>query len=242
MRLLIDKLKLMLLLEKRKDSIDHRIEGVDTTLTGVLYLLSLFCSDFRDFWIINHLIIETIAWSIGIIITGLGVFKIYKSSHNRYSHNMLYSEIENLDEVSHRFSLAIIKDTFKDHSNRFLVYYDNSWDCWFFFSFPTNDYQNEESIMQRLSSKLKVNRSDITLTHLSERLQPKYSIKDGKNKVYLHSLFYAEIKNYPVVLQKDSFEIDGIKYRWMTLEEMISDKNIHEKNDDVVSFVREKIG
>ena len=242
MRLLIDKLKLMLLLEKRRDNIDHKTEGVDTTLTGVLYILSLLCSDFHDFLGVNHLIFETIAWITGIVITVLGIVKIVRSSRNKYSHNTLYSEIENLDEVTHRFSLAAIKDTFNEHPNRFLVYYDNAWDCWFFFSFPTSDRQNEESIMQRISSKLKIDRPDITLAYISQRLQPKFSKKDNKQKLYLHDLYYAEIKKYPEELKEDDFEIDGVKYRWMTLEEMDNDKNIHETNDDVISFIREKIG
>ena len=78
--------------------------------------------------------------------------------------------------------------------NRFLLYFDKAWDCWFFFSFPTSDYQ--------------------------------------------HSLYYVQIDNYPEVLKQPSFVIDGIEYRWMTIEEMELDPVIREINGDVVSYVK----
>lgn len=77
---------------------------------------------------------------------------------------------QNLDEILHKFSLAVIKDTFNEFSNRFLLYFDKAWDCWFFFSFPTSDYQNEASIVQRLFNKLKVDANSLSLANISDRI------------------------------------------------------------------------
>ncbi len=38
----------------------------------------------------------------------------------------------------------------------------------------------------------------------------------------------------------ETFEIDGNKYRWMSVQEMESDERIMEINDDVVAFVKAK--
>lgn len=240
--MLIDKIKLMLLLEKRKQIIRSGIEGFDTVLTGVFYILSLFCSDFHDFLGINHIVLETIAWIIGIVVTGYGIYKIVRSLRNRYSHERLLNEIENLNEISHKFSLAIIKDTFNEFPNRFLLYYDKSWECWFFFSFPTSDVQNEASILQRISNKLKIDANKLAVSYVTNRIQPKFSEKDKINKVYLHDLYYVLVDSFPAEVQKDSFEIDGTQYKWMTLDEMENDSRIRQINGDVVTFVKEKIG
>ena len=242
MELLINKLKLKLLLEKRRQQIGHRTEGYDVLLTGVLFIASLFCSDFRDLFGVNHLVYQTVAWVLGLAITGYGIIKIIISRKHSYSHDVLYNEIENLDEILHRFSLVAIKDTFNEFPNRFLVYYEESWRCWFFFSFPTVKLYNEESVTQRLSNKLKIGTDSISLTRICGRIQPKHSRKDDVNKVYQHTLYYAEISNFPSNLREDEFTIDGIDYKWMTLEEMENDPVIREINGDVVTFVKEVIG
>lgn len=154
---------------------------------------------------------------------------------------MLYKDIENLDEVLHKFSLIAIKDDFNDFANKILLYYDNSWQCWFLFSFHTSEYQNEESILQRLSNKLKIDKSLMKVNYISDRLQAKYSEKDHVNKVYQHSLYQGVIAKFPEIMKNDEFEIEGTKYKWWTIEEMEADENIMKKNGDVVSFVKEKI-
>lgn len=42
-------------------------------------------------------------------------------------------------------------------------------------------------------------------------------------------------------MKQDEFEIEGTKYKWWTIDEMESDKDIMDMNSDVVSFVKEKI-
>ena len=150
-------------------------------------------------------------------------------------------DIENLNEIFHRFSLIAIKDDFEEFSNKFLLYYDEIWKCWFFFSFSTTDYDNEENIIQRLSNKLKVNRDSISLKYITTRIQPKFSERDKVQKVYQHSLYRGKILDFPSDMLCNEFEIDGTRYKWWTIEEMEQDLEIMEKNKDVVSFVKEKI-
>ena len=140
-----------------------------------------------------------------------------------------------------RFSIVALKDDFNKYSNRFLLHYDTNWNCWFFFSFPTSDSANEEQIRNRMSNILKVDKNLIHLVHKSERLQPKYSLKDCVNKVYQHSLYQAVMGEFSPELKEDSFVLDGVSYKWMTIAEMEADDRIMEVNKDVVSFVKEKI-
>ena len=178
MKMLIDKIKLKLLLEEKRDYINHSIDGIDIVIS------------------------------------------------------------ENLDEVIHKFSIVAVKDNYNEYANRFLLYYDTAWKCWFFSVFI---HQNEENIIQRLSNKLKIDTKYIKVQYISDRLQPKFSEKDQIHKVYQHSLFQGYIAQFPPNMKQDEFEIDGTKYRWWTIQEMEDDKTIMKVNRDVVSFVKEKI-
>lgn len=241
MKLLIDKIKLQLLLEKKRDNIRSKVEGWDLILTGVLFLISILCSEYKSVFGLSSETITVLATVFGIFITLWGVVKVFKSFRLRYDHKLLFSDIENLNEILHRFSIVALKDDFNKYSNRFLLHYDTNWNCWFFFSFPTSDSANEEQIKNRMSNILKVDKNLIHLVHKSERLQPKYSIKDSVNKVYQHSLYQAVMGAFSPEMEEDCFVLDGVSYKWMTIAEMEADDRIMEINKDVVSFVKEKI-
>lgn len=241
MKLLIDKLRLRLLLEEKREYVGTKIEGIDTFLAGVFFLLSWLCSDYRTIGPINSIAVKTLAFVVGLLATLYGLKKIAVSILNRYDHKILYHDIENLNEITHPFSIVAVKDTFNEFSNRFLLYYDKSWKCWFFFSFKTMEAQDEDNIKIRLSNMLHVAKNNINLQYKLERIQPKYSIKDGIDKVYLHRLYYGVISEFPEQCMKKQFELDGVQFRWMTIEDMEMDSRIMEVNQDVVSMVKDKI-
>ena len=62
---------------------------------------------------------------------------------------------------------------------------------------------------------------------------------DGEIRLYIYSLYSAEIHNIPSSWQKDEFEIAGKRYKWMSTDGMLSDSRIREVNSDVVSLVRD---
>lgn len=241
MKLLIDKIKLKLLLEEKRDYIKHPVDGLDIVITAVLYMVSLLCSDFKSVFGIPALVLTTLAWVLAVGLLFFGCYKVHRSKKYRYDHTMLFTEIENLNEVLHRLSIVAVKDGFQEFSNRFLLYYDQTWKCWFFFSFHTVDQQNDGSVIQRLSNCLKVDRADIRLRYVSDRIQPKFSERDQIHKVYQHSLYQADIIRFPEFLRRDSFCLEGIQYKWWTITEMEADPELMEKNGDVISFVKEKI-
>lgn len=148
-----------------------------------------------------------------------------------------------MNETEHCFSLVAIKDTFNDYPNRFLLKYDKDWDCDLFFSFHTlNDEQRDiGNIKERLSNLLKVDPAEISVEYVDETLQTKFSQKDKVTKLYNHRLYHAEIKDFPKDEQKQTFEIDGIRYKWETIDTMREDVNIRQKNMDVVDFVSANI-
>ena len=242
MKMLIDKIKLKLLLEEKRDYINNSVDGIDTVITVIVYVISLLCCEFKPIFGINPIVLQTLAWVIAVLLLIYGIIKIVKSCKYKYNHNILFHDIENLDEILHKFSIVAIKDTYQDFANRFLLYYDNAWKCWFFFSFHTEEYQNEEQLIQRLSNSLKIDKDYIKIRYISDRLQPKYSERDHQNKVYQHSLYQGVVNQFSDEMKQLEFTIDGVRYKWFTISEMEADSNIMKKNADLISFVKEKIG
>lgn len=64
------------------------------------------------------------------------------------------------------------------------------------------------------------------LEYRDDAIHHKYSESDKKDKYYHHSLYNCVIKEFSNELTQKNFTIDGIKYTWMTIEEMEKDPSI----------------
>ncbi len=144
-----------------------------------------------------------------------------------------------MNVIKHYHSLIALKDDYKEFSNKYLLYYDKDWKCWFFMNYKTNPDNNEKFIIEHLSNQLHIKKDKISLEYIAEEFQTKYSVKEEHNKTYAHRLYKCNILSFPREIQKDEFCIDGIDYKWMSIAEMESDERIKEINSDVVSLVKD---
>ncbi len=230
-----------MLFEQKRDSIGTEITGIDTIISGLFFLLPLICTEFRNIGIFTAEVIKTLYILFGVSVILRGAYMIYKSNRNQYSHSDLLKDVENLNEITHPFSIVVIKDSFNEYANRFLLYYDVDWDCKFFFNYHTMQEDNEKNIVARLSNELKIDKNAITVDYITEKIQSKYSERDKVNKVYEHRIYYANISDFTELTKQKEFEIDGKQFCWMTMEEMKKDNRIQKINDDVVSLVNSVI-
>lgn len=136
-----------------------------------------------------------------------------------------------------KFTLVIIKNSFGNFPNKFLLYYDKDWDCEFFPNYPTSDYDNEDNIRIRLADDLKINSQSIHLKFADKKVQTKYKPSAEEERIYEHTLYEAIIDYMPKDMMKNSFTRNGKIYCWKTIEQMKSDKKIMEKNSEVIEFV-----
>lgn len=141
----------------------------------------------------------------------------------------------------HNHSLIAIRDNFTKQRDRFLVYYDDRWDCKLFLNYKTMDRNNEESILDRVSADLGVDKDTIVCTYISSRVQEKYSVSHNEERVYNHRLYEITLTRYPEKLEQDNFVINKRHYYWMSIQDMEKDENIWNKNKEVVDFVKEKV-
>ena len=124
---------------------------------------------------------------------------------------------------------------------KYLVYYDERWDCKLFLNYKTVDRADEESVINKVSADLNVDKSQINSRYISSKVQEKYSESHQENRIYNHRLYEIKIQVFPEDEQKENFVVNGRHYYWMSISDMERDPNIVKKNLDVIDFVKESM-
>ena len=84
---------------------------------------------------------------------------------NKYDHNILLNDIQKLDKIQHKHSLVAIQFPDTSAEKKYLVYYDERWDCKLFLNYKTVDRADEESVINKVSADLNVDKSQINCTY-----------------------------------------------------------------------------
>ena len=226
-------------MEKKKEFIGKNVVW-DSSLSATSFLISVILATYEDFLGIPGIVLKTLFVILGLFFTGKSIVDIISSKKNNYTYEDLLSDINKLNEIAHNHSIVLIKDSFQRFPNRFLVYEDKRWECKLFLNYKENP-NNEEFIKNHLSGDLKIELDDISLSYLGQRIHEKYSESAKEEKVYCHKFYTANIKHFPDKITQDSFEIDGKKYRWMTIIELEMDEEVQKKNRDILEFVKELV-
>lgn len=140
---------------------------------------------------------------------------------NKYDHNILLNDIQKLDKIQHKHSLVAIQFPDTSAEKKYLVYYDERWDCKLFLNYKTVDRADEESVINKVSADLNVDKSQINCRYISLKVQEKYSESHQENRIYNHRLYEIKIQVFPEDEQKENFVVNGRHYYWMS----ISDKS-----------------
>lgn len=117
--------------------------------------------------------------------------------------------IEKLNTIQHNHSLVAIKDTFSVESKRYLTYYDEKWECKLFLNFKTIEEDNENNLIENLSSNLSINRSSIRCEIKENQVDEKYSVSHKEMRTYNHRLYEVSISNFPKIMRNDNFMLNG---------------------------------
>lgn len=99
----------------------------------------------------------------------------------------------------------------------------------------------EESVINKVSADLNVDKSQINCRYISSKVQEKYSESHQENRIYNHRLYEIKIQVFPEDEQKENFVVNGRHYYWMSISDMERDPNIVKKNLDVIDFVKESM-
>lgn len=101
--------------------------------------------------------------------------RCFRNGKNKYDHEVLLQDIEHLNMIQHNHSLIAIKNQVGEEK-RYLVYYDERWDCKLFLNYKTQNGNNEAALKEQVSVDLNLNSGDITCNYVTSRVQEKYSV------------------------------------------------------------------
>lgn len=236
MKILIDDKKLENLLLKKRQYIGNKVT-IDSIISALSFLISVLLASYDMFGRTAGLILKIIFVTLGVVFSVKCIYEAYKAQKHPYTYQDLIHDINEINEMKRPHSLIVIKDTFSDYPNRYLVYFDTGWNCLFFPNYKEN-INNENFITSHLSSDLKIPPEHINFKFLAERVSSKYSETAKEDKVYSHKFYLSTILEFPERLKQNSFEIDGITYCWKTLAELEQDPEVQKKNSDILGFVK----
>lgn len=234
--LLLDETKLNLLLEQKKQFIGKTVV-LDSVISSASFLISVIFASYGDFLGIPGQYFKIGFVILGLVFTVKSVYDVIHSLKNSYTNVDLYNDINKLNQITHNHSIIAIKDTFSDFPNRFLLYFDTRWSCDLFINFKEN-INNESFIIDGLSNRLKIARSDISLQYVAQDINEKFSVSHNEYRVYSHRLYMATISEFPPEFKDNEFVIDGAVYKWMSISDMEADSRIMEVNEGIVQFVK----
>lgn len=217
--------------------------SIIVTLQSLSSITSIFhieiTANYNNILGIPGIVLKTVFGCIGIFYAAKIIYDMIEMFKHRYTHEVLLKDIENLDKIQHNHSLVIIKDDADSGKQRFLVYYDERWDCKLFPNYKTQDRKNEQFLIDQVSADLNIDKDEITCTYLSSRIQEKYSVSHCENRTYNHRLYEIKIRDINCINHENDFVKNERHYYWMTLSDMEKDENILNKNLEVVDFVKE---
>lgn len=228
----LDDYKLREFLQGKKEEIGHsKKDEIFTFISAAGFALTLWESSlpYKDILLL-----------FGAGLTFWSISRIVKAFYHPYNGETMYKEIKSMDQVKHKFSLIAIKDTFREHPTRFLVYWDKRWKCFLLLNFRTPEEEAEKTLTRLISDHLQLPEGDVSLTRKDFRVTEKFSVSDQVDKKYEHTLYLASIETFPDVFRSDRFTVNGVDFRWMTIKEMKEDPEIMKKNKDVVETLEEK--
>lgn len=166
MRLLIDEKDLALLLEKKRDFVGNKVTA-DTIIAGISFLLSVFTASYEDILGIPGVVLKLFLFYRDYLL-----FRNYArhliQNKNKYNHEVLFQDIEHLNMIQHNHSLVVIKDA---ASNRYLVYYDERWDCKLFLNYKTQDRNNESALKEQVAADLGLDSTNLLFDYIASRVQ-----------------------------------------------------------------------
>ena len=236
------------LLEQRKEYIGTSQIPFDGWFADVAFLMSLLLSDYKAIWAIPAHAVCIIFWILFCVYTVILLHKTYKIVKNPYTTKDLYEDIFNSADRAHAFNLIVIRNTFNNPSNKFLLLYDRRWKCSmlpYCKSGKTED-EDRKKVKDFISDRMGI--KDLNaIKKIMVREHNKYSISDRVYKHYIHTFFEVDIAAYVRQIPngriaRDKYEIDGYMFEWLTTAQVMGHKTIKENNKETVEDLMEYYG
>ena len=219
----IDEGKLQDILSRRKVHIKSYGTVIEASFAFISYIVSI---------LLSGVLSADLKMQVAVgILTLAYIFVFYLSIRgSRYSVEALYNDIVSSTDI-HAFSLLVIEDG----HGRFLLKKNNRWKTFLFPFAHSKESDDSESILSFAQKTLGL-RSPSVRKQIETDIT-KHSVSSNMSKTYHHT-FYQISFDEADLPQKTTFRLNGEKYRWFTIEEMKSDRDMLLKNKETIDFIQ----
>ena len=104
-------------------------------------------------------------------------------------------------KVMNTHSIIIIKN----EKNEYLQYYDKKWNCYLFLNSKMKNKEDMESIYNKIKEMLNIEKEDVEISFVGEKIHKKFSESDKIEKEYQH--FFYKVKKILKNLIKKNFSV-----------------------------------
>ena len=137
-------------------------------------------------------------------------------------------------KVMNTHSIIIIKN----EKNEYLQYYDKKWNCYLFLNSKMKNKEDMESIYNKIKEMLNIEKEDVEISFVGEKIHKKFSESDKIKKEYQHFFYKVNILKNIEEFNKKEFQCFNIKYKWFSFKEFENDERIQKVNGDIIQFVK----
>ena len=134
----------------------------------------------------------------------------------------------------HKHSIIIIKN----ERNEYLQYFDPKWNSYLFLNSKMKNKNDVESICNKLKQMLEIEKEDIKISFIGEKIHKKFSESAKIEKEYQHYFYKVKLLKNKEKFNQKEFEYFDIKYKWFSFEEFQKDERIQKVNSDIIQFVK----
>lgn len=125
------------------------------------------------------------------------------------------------------------------YTKKFLTYYDEKWDCYFLIN-AKKEGKSLKNMVDDFLNALNIDNERLkNIVYLKVLEFSRYCIPEKREKNYVHSYWQILIDDF---LEQETgivFGRNGIRYKWLTLDEMLNNKKIYSKNKEVIEHLKE---
>lgn len=221
----INKDSLQDLLSRRKHHFKSFATVIETSLCFISFIVSLFLSNISECSFPVKIAVGILSLSYLV----LAAMNIYGSN---YSADAFFRDICSTADNDHSFSILVFKDTSGTYPASCIYGYDKRWKCWLFPYIRTNTKNDLESVKNYVSSVFKL--KDFAIERTEKQDFTKRSVSANLTKTYHHTFYLI---SFDASGQKQTFKANNEKYRWLTMQEIKSDKKAMERNFDNIEYV-----
>ena len=135
--------------------------------------------------------------------------------------------------MERRHAIIIIKNS----KNEYLQYFDQNWNSYLFLNCKIESELDIKKIENVIKKKLNIN--NVEIIYKFDKIHTKFSESDKISKKYHHYFYEVICKELDDIIFNKRFEIDDIKYKWYSYNELLKDERIQEVNSDIVEYIKE---